>query len=211
MLILAVDTAADIGSVALTDGDRILELTRLQAGSGFGQTLFGDLEALLTRHGIRIADIELYAASSGPGSFTGVRVGLAAIKGLAEVAGKPAVGVSSLAALAEFGHSDLRAPVIDARRGEVFAAVFDSDGREVLPATVSPLPAFREIVGDRPVEWITVGFEIGLPATTVAPELAGMIARIAFRRFSAGELCDPASMEANYVRRSDAEILWKAY
>ncbi len=197
MLTLAMDTAAEIGSLALFDGDRGWK-SRLEPGSGFGQTLFGQLETLLTRNRVRLADIELYAAASGPGSFTGVRVGLAAIKSMAEVAGKPAVGVSNLAALSEFGGMDLRAPVIDARRGEVFAAVYDRSGVELVPASVGPLPAFRDLVGDRTVEWITA-----------TPELAGMIARLALRQLQAGVPCDPASIEANYVRRSDAEIFWK--
>ncbi len=198
MLTLAMDTAAETGSLALFDGDRELEVARLEPGSGFGQTLFGQLEALLARNQVRLKDIDLYAAASGPGSFTGVRVGLAAIKGMAEVAGKPAAGISNLAALAEFGSMDLRAPVIDARRGEVFAAVYDRSGVELVPASVGPLPVFRDLVGDRAVEWITA-----------TPELAGMIARLALRQLQTGVPCDPASIEANYVRRSDAEIFWK--
>lgn len=209
MLTLALDTATEIGSIALVDGDRVLEQRRIESSAGFGQTLFGDLEDLLKQHAVRLSDIDLYAAANGPGSFTGVRVGLAAVKGLAEVAGKPAVGISNLAAVAESGSEELRAPLIDARRGEVFAAVLNRAGDEVVPASVLPLAAFREIVGDRSVEWITIGFDIGLPATIAAPELASMIARLAIRRCSSGERCDPASIEANYVRRSDAEIFWK--
>jgi tRNA threonylcarbamoyladenosine biosynthesis protein TsaB len=209
MLTLAVDTSAEIGSIALVDGETILEQARLLAPGGFGQTLFGELESLLARQRVRLADIDLYAAASGPGSFTGVRVGLAAIKGLAEVAGKPAVGISNLAALAEFGSAELRAPIIDARRGEVFAALFDRAGLEIMPASVLAFQTFLEVVGSRSVEWITAGFDPGLPATTVAPELAGMIARLAIRRCMSGEPCDPASIEANYVRRSDAEVFWK--
>lgn len=209
MLTLAVDTAAETGSLALFDGDRELEIARLDPGSGFGQTLFGQLEALLSRNRVRLAEIDLYAAASGPGSFTGVRVGLAAIKGMAEVAGKPAAGISNLAALAEFGSAEMRAPVIDARRGEVFAAIYDRGGRVLMPEAVLPLAAFRDLIGDRPVEWITAGFDVGVPATSVAPELAGMIARLAIRQLRSGIPCDPASIEANYVRRSDAEIFWK--
>ena len=210
MLTLAVDTAADIGSIALADENRTLEVARLYSPGGFGQTLFGELEALLSRQHVRLADIDLYAAASGPGSFTGVRVGLAAIKGLAEVAGKPAAGISNLAALAELGTSDLRAPIIDAKRGEVFAALFDRTGFEIIPSSVLPFQAFSDLVGDRSVEFISAGFDPARPVTSVAPELAGTIARLAIRRFLSGEPCDPAHIEANYVRRSDAEIFWKA-
>ena len=127
MLTLAMDTAAAIGSIALADERGIIAEARLEAPGGFGQVLFREIEGLLARARVRLADIELYAAASGPGSFTGVRIGLAAIKGLAEVAGKPAVGVSNLDALAQFGGAGLRAPIIDARRGEVIRGV--ADGR----------------------------------------------------------------------------------
>ncbi len=209
MLTLAMDTAAEIGSIALVDDDRTIAQARLQAGSGFAQTLFGELEVLLASQRIRLADIDLYAAASGPGSFTGVRVGLAAIKGLAEVAGKPAFGVSNLTALAEFGSAELRAPLIDARRGEVFAALLDRDGAEIIPSIVQTFPAFLASVGNRTVEYISAGFDPGLPFTSAPMELAGMVARLAIQRLRAGEACDPAAIEANYVRRSDAEIFWK--
>jgi tRNA threonylcarbamoyladenosine biosynthesis protein TsaB len=209
MLTLAVDTAAEIGSIALADRNGIREEIRLCAPGGFAQTLFGEIEALLACCQVRLADIELYAAASGPGSFTGVRIGLAAIKGLAEVAGKPAIGISNLEALEQFGSADLRAPIIDARRGEVFAAVLDREGHEVVPASVLKVQAFLELVGTRPVEFISAGFDPGRPFTAAPPELAAAIARLAIDRCLAGDLCDPASIEANYVRRSDAELFLK--
>jgi len=159
---------------------------------------------------VRLADIELYAAASGPGSFTGVRVGLAAVKGLAEVAGKPAVGVSSLVALAAWGSAELRAPLIDAKRGEVFAALFDREGVELIAESVLPFRAFAELVGERSVEYVSAGFDPGVASTHAPAELAGMVARLAMARLATGERCDPASIEANYVRRSDAEVFWKA-
>jgi tRNA threonylcarbamoyladenosine biosynthesis protein TsaB len=208
MLTLAVDTSGDMGSITLIEDDRVLEERGLQAGSGFSHTLFGEIEAMLARQKRRLADIDLYAAANGPGSFTGIRVGLAAIKGLAEVAGKPAVGISNLQALAEFGSRELRAPVIDARRGEVFAALYRSDSAIILES-VLPLATFIERVGDRAAEWITSGFDIGRPVTTAPTDLAAAIARLAVRKLKAGENCDPILLEANYVRRSDAEIFWK--
>jgi tRNA threonylcarbamoyladenosine biosynthesis protein TsaB len=209
MLTLALDTAATIGSIALADERGVIAAARLEAPRGFGQVLFAGIEALLKLAHVRLADIELYAAASGPGSFTGVRIGLAAIKGLAEVAGKPAVGVSNLEALAQFGSAGLRAPVIDARRGEVFAALFSSEGAEVIPASVLPFREFVALVGDHSVEYIAAEFDPGVPVTPAAVELAGMIARLAIGRCQSGALCDPATMEANYVRRSDAEVFWK--
>jgi tRNA threonylcarbamoyladenosine biosynthesis protein TsaB len=203
MLTLAVDTAGEIGSIALAEDNRIVGQVRLESPGGFGQTLFGEMEKMLARCAIRLADVELYAAGCGPGSFTGVRIGLAAVKGLAEVAGKPAVAISNLAALAACGSAELRAPVIDARRGEVFAAVFDRAGGEVIPAAVMRLADFVALAGARPVEWVTTGFDIGRAATVVSPELAGAMARLAVERYRSGASGDPAAMEAQYVRRPD--------
>jgi tRNA threonylcarbamoyladenosine biosynthesis protein TsaB len=203
MLTLAVDTAGEIGSIALADGDRLVGSVRLESPGGFGQVLFGELEALLTRCATRLADVELFAAGCGPGSFTGVRIGLAAVKGLAEVAGKPALAISNLAALAACGSAGLRAPVIDARRGEVFAAVFDRSGGEVIPSAVLRLADFEALVDGRPVEWVTTGFDVGRTATVVSPELAAAMATLAVERYRSGAPCDPAAMEAEYVRRPD--------
>jgi len=210
MLTLAVDTAAEIGSIALASADGVIAEVRFEAPAGSGQVLFGEIEGLLARQRVRLADIELYAAASGPGSFTGVRVGLAAVKGLAEVAGKPAVGVSSLVALAAWGSAELRAPLIDAKRGEVFAALFDREGVELIQESVLPFRAFAELVGERSVEYVSAGFDPGVAFTHAPAELAGMVARLAMARLATGERCDPASIEANYVRRSDAEVFWKA-
>jgi tRNA threonylcarbamoyladenosine biosynthesis protein TsaB len=203
MLTLAVDTAGEIGSIALAEDDRILGQVRLESPGVVGQTLFGELEKLLARCGVRLANVDLYAAGCGPGSFTGVRIGVAAVKGLAEVAGKPALGISNLAALAACGSAELRAPIIDARRDQVFAAVFDRAGGEVIPPAVMGLSDFAALVGERAVEWVTTGFDIGRAATVAPPELAGVMAKLARERYRAGAVCDPAAMEAEYVRRPD--------
>ena len=198
MLTLAVDTTAEFGSIALADESHVREEVIVHAPQGFSRVLFGEIEALLGRQNVALKDIGLFAAASGPGSFTGVRVGLSAIKGLAEVLGRPVVAVSNLEAMAEFGTGDARAVVIDAHRGEVFAAVFDGSGNQIIPETVLPLEKFRELVGGREVEWID------------RPRpLAGAVARIAIRKAGSGQAQDPAVIEANYVRRSDAELLWK--
>jgi tRNA threonylcarbamoyladenosine biosynthesis protein TsaB len=219
MLTLAVDTTADFGSIALAEWNGVREEVLLHAPEGFSQMLFGAIEALLTRQGVRLAEIELFAGASGPGSFTGVRVGLSAIKGLAEVCGKRVVPVSNLKALAEFGESDARATVIDARRGEVYAALYDKAGRQIVPEVVLPFQELLTRLPEREIEWISQDFAPFLPALagtrfeqnwiTQAPRcMAGAIARLAIRRASDGLAQDPASIEANYVRRSDAELLY---
>lgn len=197
MLTLAIDTTAEHGSIAIADENAIREETAVHAPEGFSRVLFAEIEALLKRQSVELAEIDLFAAASGPGSFTGVRVGLSAIKGLAEVLGKPVVAVSNLEAIAEFGNSNIRAVIIDAHRGEVYAAVYDGAGNQIVPEAVLPLEKFEEKLIGREVERIA------------APQiLAGAIARIAIRRARNGMAQDPAAIEANYVRRSDAEILF---
>jgi tRNA threonylcarbamoyladenosine biosynthesis protein TsaB len=155
MLTLALDTTAECGSVALADRDGVREEILLEAPRGFSMVLFEAIKDLLVRRRLKLSDIELFAGASGPGSFTGVRVGLAAIKGLAEVLGKPALAISNLAALAETGSAPLRAAVIDAHRGEVFAALYDDAGVAVVPEMVTPLETFRvRIAGYSEVEWV---------------------------------------------------------
>jgi tRNA threonylcarbamoyladenosine biosynthesis protein TsaB len=221
MLTLAVDTTADFGSIALADHNGVREEVPLHAPEGFSQVLFGAIEALLARQRIRLSEIELFAGAAGPGSFTGVRVGLSAIKGFAEVCGKRVVPVSNLEALAQFGESDARATVIDARRGEVYAALFDAAGRPIIPEAVLPFQKFLTLLPKRELEWISQDFAPFLPAlagtrferdrVTHAPRaMAGAIASLAIRRAAEGLTQDPAAIEANYVRRSDAELLYIA-
>ena len=221
LLTLAVDTTAEFGSIALADELCVREEALLHAPQGFSQVLFGEIEALLARQRVLLSEIDLFAGASGPGSFTGVRVGLSAIKGLAEVLGKQVVAVSNLQALAEFGNSDARATVIDARRGEVYAALYDSSGRQIIPEVVLPFGKFLALLPEHQVEWISQDFELFLPALAGtrferypivnAPRaIAAAVARIAIRRAVGGLAQDPATIEANYVRRSDAELLYKS-
>jgi tRNA threonylcarbamoyladenosine biosynthesis protein TsaB len=221
MLTLAVDTTAEFGSIALVDEHRVHEERLIHAPQGFSQVLFGEIEALLARHRVPLSDIDLFAGASGPGSFTGVRVGLSAIKGLAEVLGKRVAAISNLEALAEFGKSDARATIIDARRGEVYAALYESSGRQILPEVVLPFQKFLASLPEREIEWVCQDFEPFLPAlagtrfaqypVVDAPRaIADAIAGIAIGRAAQGLAQDPASIEANYVRRSDAELFYKA-
>ncbi|MES1258789.1 MAG: tRNA (adenosine(37)-N6)-threonylcarbamoyltransferase complex dimerization subunit type 1 TsaB [Acidobacteriota bacterium] len=217
MLTLAVDTTASFGSIALADARGVREEVLLHEPQGFSGVLFARIEDLLARQSVTLRDIDLFAGASGPGSFTGVRIGLAAIKGLGEVLGKPVVAVSNLAALASYGRADLRATVIDARRGEVFGALFNAAGEQVVPEQVVRFPRFLELLAGYHFEWIATSFEPFRPAltgtalenfpVTLAPAaLAGTIAAMAAR----GPFTDAAAIEANYVRRSDAELFWQS-
>lgn len=219
-LILAIDTTHQWGSLALARGNEILEEVELEAPDGFAHVIYGHLEALLKRHGVRLRDIACFASAAGPGSFTGVRVGLACVKGLAEACGKPAVPVSNLQALAWFGSAHLRAVVMDARRGEVYGAVYEAEGRIVVPETVGTFTQWLETVPHDGVEFVYSGFPAfhemlagtrweQVPARAAPRAWARAVARIAECRLVHGEAQDPAALDANYVRRSDAELFWK--
>jgi tRNA threonylcarbamoyladenosine biosynthesis protein TsaB len=138
-----------------------------------------------------------------------VRVGLACVKGLAEALGRPAVGVSNLEVLARCGTARLRAPVMDARRGEIYGAVYDSSGRIVSPEVVARLDVWRASLPEEVEEFIS-GDDLPIPNLLRAPRaLAHVIAAIAAERLERGQACDPAALDANYVRRSDAELFWR--
>lgn len=208
-LVLAVDTTHEFGSLALVRGGEVLEEVLLHAPTGFGHVLYGQLETLLGRHGVKIDSVDGFASASGPGSFTGVRVGLTCVKGLAEATGKPAIAVSNLQALSCFGRAAMRAVALDARRGEIYGAVYDAAARLVCAEVVSKLDAWLETL---PGEVELISNDLTLPGSrsVVAPRaLAAAIGRLAVARLESGEAPDPASLDANYVRRSDAELFWK--
>jgi tRNA threonylcarbamoyladenosine biosynthesis protein TsaB len=218
-LILSIDITHAEGSLALARGGDLIEEAALESPSGFAQVIYAHLAALLARHAVAVDDVDCFAAASGPGAFTGVRVCLASIKGLAEACGKPAVAVSNLAAIASFGSAPLRAPIFDARRGEIYAAVYDDAGRVVMPETVAAPARWLDALPDG-VELVSPDFAPVAAAIAAsraranllveAPQaMAAAIARIAWQRWQAGETSDPAALDANYVRRSDAELLWK--
>jgi tRNA threonylcarbamoyladenosine biosynthesis protein TsaB len=197
VVILAIDTTSELGSIAITDDERVIEETLLQSGDGFSHVLFGEIEKLLASNNLKLADIDGFASASGPGTFTGVRVGLTAAKGLAEATSRKVVAVSNLRAMAYFGSGELRAPVIDARRGEIYGAVYNAS-----------LELVREEVVRKHDAWLA-SLPAGAEILSGARPLAGAIGRVAAREFSAGRGVDPAGVDANYVRRSDAEALWK--
>ena len=218
-LVLAVDTTQEYGSLALVRGSETVEEVELHAPGGFAHVLYPHLAELLARHGVHVHDIDCFAAAAGPGSFTGVRVGLACVKGLAEALGRPAVAISNLQALACFGTRELRAVVLDARRGEVYGAVYDARQCLVSPETVGPferwlsgLPQDFEFVSPdfAPFRPALAGTRFAEAPVAGAPRaLAAAVGKLAAGRFAAGEAQDPAALDANYVRRSDAELLWK--
>jgi len=210
--VLAVDTTGKLGSIALVGERGVIEEVVLDSPDGFAHVLFDEIERLLGRYGLGIEQVDAFASASGPGSFTGVRVGLAAVKGLAEAAGRKVVAVSNLQAVAWYGSRPLRAVVLDARRGEVYGGVYDAALQVVQEEVVAKLPAWLASLPQGDLEFVTQGFVlagVSGPALEAPGALAGAVGRIAFNRLVRGEVLEPAQVDANYVRRSDAELLWK--
>ncbi len=216
-LIFALDTTQEHGSVALArtgasiEEAVLLEEAPLHSRTGFSDVLYGEIERLFSRHGVRVEDVACFAVANGPGSFTGVRVGLACVKGLAEAAGKPVVGVSNLEATMLSGTAEMRGAALDARRGEAYCAFAGTEVVMSFPMWLATLPE-----GD--IEIVSTDFTPFRAALagsrftrlTQAPHAqAGAVARIAARKYRAGEAIDPAALDANYVRRSDADLMWK--
>lgn len=216
-LILAVDTTTEYGSLALLRGGILLEEALLHAPASFSPVLYEELDRVLARHQVRLADIACFAAASGPGTFTGVRVALACVKGLAEATGRPAVAVSNLLAVSRFGSAPLRAVALDARRGELYGAVYDAAGELVTPEVVSKPAPWLASLPAGVQEFLSNDFALPLEGTrfstaraiTAPRALAAVIAAIAAERLARGEALDPALLDANYVRRTDAELALK--
>ncbi len=137
MLILALESTAQIASAALWQDGEMLALSSLASGNTHSTTLLPTVEQMLRSTGRRISDVDLFACTVGPGSFTGVRIGAATLQGLAFGTDKPCVGVSSLAAMAYHlrGFPGILCPVIGARRSQLYAALFRSDGERITRLT----------------------------------------------------------------------------
>ena len=210
-VILAVDTTSEFGSVALRrDGATAAEV-QMHSTDGFGHLLIQAIEEVLAKANAPLEEIDCFAGASGPGSFTGVRVSLASIKGLAEGLGRPAAAISNLRALSLFGSAPLRAVALEARRGQVYGAVYDASARMVVEETlalwedwVKTLPAEAEFVGlaEGPCA------QAGVLFTKATGGLAAAVAACADLD-GPGNWSDPVGIDANYVRRSDAEMYWK--
>ena len=221
MLILALDTTTRGGSVAIARDEHVLYEHVGDASLTHAQRLPGDLVAACRGAGIAIVDVERFAVAAGPGSFTGLRVGIATIQGLAMARGRRVVAVSTLEALAVSAPGEARriAAWMDAQRGEVFAQVFERTGQSVaaLNEAISAPPALAleiqraqldtaEFHGDgarRYRDRIVASVGTASIAES-APPLAGAIARIAARHPDRAVL--PHAIVPIYVRRPDAEI-----
>ena len=207
----------------MTDGDRVLALLPGDASRTHGERLPAEIARALDQAGIARERIDLLAVATGPGAFTGLRIGLSAMQGLAMALKKPVVGVSALDALAqqvESGSADLVLPWMDAQRGDVFATLIDKSGSTLEPPTAaSPqllLDSWRGHLAGRSA--IFIGDAAARDAdviqrsahgrwdTRTPSPLAPQIAFIGHRRARTGGAGPPHTLEPIYVRRPDAEI-----
>ena len=217
-IILGVDTSGKRGSIALarcSSNFEVLEVVSL-AGGTYSAELIPQLSALLARHKLDKQAIDAFAVASGPGSFTGLRVGLSAIKALAEVLQRPIAAVSILEAVISLGEPGRVLALLDAGRKQVFLGEGEA-GKGVqreslltadeLALTVRAHGGALMLTPDATIA--TLLAESGLKATLVPWPDAGVIARLGLAKIVAGETVSPEALEANYIRRSDAEIFAK--
>jgi tRNA threonylcarbamoyladenosine biosynthesis protein TsaB len=231
MVVLALDTTTSSGSCALARDDRVVCEQVNDAPNAHAEHLPGDLMTLIERAGTRLRDIDVFAVATGPGSFTGLRIGIATMQGLAFAEGRPLVGVSGFEALARIAtdtvsrHSPAEktrvATWVDAWRGEVFAALYE-DGREVQAPVVSRAESVLDSLRGRSTLFIGDGAlvhretirsilgESAWFADPPAPPLAGTIAVLAGGELLAGgahaRQHPPHAIRPLYIRRTDAEL-----
>ena len=230
MLLLALDTCDSRGSIALLREQTVLSEILHPAEVDFSSWLLPAVDKLLAEHSVSHADLAGYAVTSGPGSFTGVRIGLTTAKAWAEVYGKPIYAVSRLAILADRAPqaAEYAATFIDAQRKQIFAALFrrQPDGWSLQgeEAVIDPLEFFHSVTqtaGTSGIVWVSLDPEIltsspmgnyqnlsAASVLTVKPPLASLVGLYALKHL-ARRPTDALVLDANYVRRSDAEIFGK--
>lgn len=227
MKILAVDTSSMMGSVAISDGDKLIAESLLNVSTSYSERLLVVIDQLLKHARMELKDIDGFAAAIGPGSFTGLRIGLATVKGLASSMGKKLVGVSSLLSLAYNGFAwpSTVVPLIDARRGEVYAAAykFDSKGNAVVKMEESAFQPDKLclklknmgekylLIGDGATAYSGLWQSelkdlITFPPASVIHPRASNVAFLAAEDFKKGNVSELSSVAPNYIRKSDAEI-----
>jgi tRNA threonylcarbamoyl adenosine modification protein YeaZ len=247
MISLALDTSTPSGSLAILRNLRLVGAAMTDSHEAYSTRMFRHLESLMKELGLTVRDFELFSVVVGPGSFTGLRVGITAVKGWSEVFGTPVAAVSALEALAVQSHSPapILAAYIDARRGGVYGAVYSRSGEalSLIGEEVSMSPdAFlayvaqtiaaeepsairsgsdRTALGAQDVGFVSATPEVlaaaveqsefwrGHALETVSPLLAPVVGRTGIERHRRGLVVDALRLDANYIRPTEAELLWK--
>ena len=227
MLILALDSTAQVGSVALCEDETLVAEFTINTGHTHSETLLPMVEAALKIAGYTVDNVDLFACTAGPGSFTGVRIGAATVKGIAFGKGKPCIGVSTLEVLAYNGEAleGILCPAMNARRQQVYNALFDSDGRTVTrlcedrPLAITELGAeLSEKYPDRPMYLMGDGASLVYDALAeqLGPRLKLLPERLlhqsgyhtaqaALRLWREGVCTSDTELQPTYLRPSQAE------
>jgi tRNA threonylcarbamoyladenosine biosynthesis protein TsaB len=223
MKILAVDTATRSCSVAIVDEDLLLTETTIVSGQTHSIHLMDMIHTALQTADLTVSDVDGWAVSAGPGSFTGLRIGMSTIKGLALASGKPVAGVSSLEVLAwqVLPCCNLMCAMLDARKGQVYCARYRSVSgalvQELPAAVLSPAEAVSDIeepcvfVGDGAKRYEPEIVSSLADSARIAPNgqhiiRASSVAWLSLQDFKSGGPHDPARLAPCYIRKSDAEL-----
>lgn len=226
-LILSIETATLGGSVCVSQGERVLATSSGDPTHSHSNTLLVDIDDCLRRANVSVHKVQLFAAASGPGSFTGLRIGLATVKALASTVRRPCVGVPTLSAIAHAGGSSERTvALLPAGRGELFVQMFSVSGDDVVEvdeaAYLLPERALSRYESVQSLRWTGSGAllyqtlieersgENEWSVVFSSPEeLAKDVAAIAWQRFRGGRSEEAETLTAIYVRPSDAELKCK--
>jgi len=226
MYILGIETSTTTGSVAVAAEDRVIAQYSLNIEVTHSERLMSTVDQVLKDTGLTIAEMAGYAVAIGPGSFTGLRIGLAAVKGLALVSGKPVAAVPTLKALA--GNLPYAAypvcPMLDARKNEVYAATYRFEGTtlvQVMAETVISLSRLSELISEKTIftgeashlfrkEIVNLFGDRALfaPHATMLPS-AAVVAEIGLDMIKSGKQADLDSVTPMYIRRPEAEVVWE--
>ncbi len=220
MRILALDTATLTASVALCEGDHVLGAGDARAET-HSEKLLPLIDRILTEAGVAAADLDAIVCGAGPGSFTGLRIGLSTAKGLCFALSRPLIMISSLRALALGGTDEARAggalvlALLDAKKHELYAGLYDASGEPVTAEVVLPparLAAWVEgrrvvVVGDGAAAYPEIAAACGpiLAGARATPD-ARALAILGARRLAAGDADDMLTAAPSYIRASEAEI-----
>ena len=222
MKILSLDSSADVGTVALCEDEKLLAEMTVNTGNTHSESLLPTVEAVLKITGTDINDIDLFACSTGPGSFTGVRIGVATVKGIAYGKGKPCASVSTLEALAQNlrGFNGIICPVMNARRNQVYNALFECKDEVITRLCPDRAISIEELdseLADKnmPIYLCGDGYNItekGFKATKITPVSYRMrlasaygVALCAIKVHNNGETLSDGSLVPIYLRPSQAE------
>jgi tRNA threonylcarbamoyladenosine biosynthesis protein TsaB len=223
-LILAVETATLAGSIAIARGAQIIDRLKGDAAVSHSNTLLADLDRLLDQTRVQVADVELFAVAAGPGSFTGLRIGIATVKALAATLGRSCAAIPTLHSVAlSGGVSDATVALLPAGRGEVFAQLFavSNDGAVTASddaAHIAPRKMIEKYGSFERLLWCGEGAIVQRELIESAaagkdwriaalPEnLAQHVAALALGKFRQDQLVAPDALQAIYVRPSDAEL-----